>query len=99
MRHNNNYSDPICKSSKTRFVFCHVILHVIARAPPVSPGPGLITSREPRKTRKKADDKSAHRRRRNNRLILKIVCVIWAPVLYLPAPMSRPQNRKLRNEG
>ena len=50
----------------TRFVFCHVIAHVIAPAAPAGFTGFLIASREPRKTRKMAEDKGAHRRRRNN---------------------------------
>jgi hypothetical protein len=54
-----NFRRSFAETWKTRFVFCHVLIHVIA-PDPVSLKPG------PRKTRKKADDKSAHRRRRNN---------------------------------
>jgi hypothetical protein len=55
-----------------------------ARTSPVSPG------RENRGRRAKMPkDKSAHRRRRNNLNPAdpKIVCVIRAPVLYLPAAL------------
>jgi len=82
--------------AQTRFVFCHVWMHVIARA--LKPGRirGVAIGRGDRaKPGKRALAAAAA----EPGAPPKIVCAIRAPVLYLPAPMPRPQKQKKLKVG